>query len=55
MTIDNLGAKDDTFMPNAKKLLTPPVTKSPLILLFCITDSRVFFFHKKFIHLFFLL
>ena len=32
MTIDNLGEKDDPFMRNAKIVFSPPVNKTPLIL-----------------------
>ena len=35
LTIDNLGDTDDPFMRNAKKLFSPPVVKSPLILIIC--------------------
>ena len=36
MTIENLGEKDDPFMRNAKHVFSPPVGKSPFILLPCI-------------------
>nr|QST15047.1 CYP360A7 protein [Diaphanosoma celebensis] len=33
MTIENLGEKDDPFMKNAQVVFSPPVNKSPVILL----------------------
>lgn len=35
MTIDNLGEKDDPFMKKAKAVFSPPVNKTPLILVLC--------------------
>ena len=35
MTIENLGEKDDPFMRNAKYVFSPPVNKTPLILILC--------------------
>ena len=36
MTIENLGDTDDEpFMRNAKKVFSPPLTKSPLMLIPC--------------------
>lgn len=35
MTIENLGAKDDVFMRYAKVVFSPPINKTPLILLLC--------------------
>lgn len=33
MTIENLGAKDDPFIRNAKVVFSPPANKRPLILI----------------------
>ena len=35
MTIENLGEKDDPFIEKAKKVFSPPITKSPLIIIPC--------------------
>jgi len=35
MTIESLGGKDDIFIEKAKKLFSPPETKSPAIMMAC--------------------
>ena len=35
MTINNLGGEDDPFMKKAKHVFSPPVNKSPMIMIPC--------------------
>lgn len=35
MTIKNLGGEEDPFMKKAKEVFSPPVNKSPIILIVC--------------------
>ncbi len=47
MTIQNLGGKDDPFMEKAMKVFSPPVNKSPIIIIPCkssrIHSSKIYF------------
>jgi len=42
MTIESLGGKDDIFIEKAKKLFSPPETKSPAIMMAFILPDRLF-------------